>query len=851
MALLATFLTLLLIACNADSQVDAQTINEPSHPRIFFTEADIPFLREQAQTSHVEIWQPIIEYVDTIVTNRPPDTPPAISDNDWRDLGNDMIPLAFACLITDEDLYCDATIEHMLIYASYNRWNAEETRDLGLAHMITGNALAYDWLYSRLSDDERLIIRRQLAHNTQKMYQASAGDRTNEWGNWWRESYLQNHYWINNSAIGLASIVLADENLDFTCEFSALNTLELRETTDNNSPVLFTIASNTPLIAVSEKITEDATIWWQIDNDSWLNTTNLDTPANCNGLNSGRDAWLSQATSQIALGRFILDGIGDGTWHESIHYQNYLMTMTLPFIINAREHENIDLFAHEYFQEMINVRIYNAIPDTTQPLLSYGDFDPDWGAAYAPQHLLRFMAREYDNAYAEWLAQEISAVDRIASQARAPWYVFEFFYYDPSIQAQAPDDTFPLSTYLPDLDAVIWRTGWDDDSIAFGLKSGAYGGRFAYDTFVQNTVPWDAPCVSTGCQLNIGHDHDDTNTFYLAQGNAWLATEQVNVGDIETALHNTITINGQGQSRPTSSGSWRDPVVFEGAEGIITVLANTSDFDYLVSDASMRYPDTTIQNLTRHVLFVRPYYFIMIDNIQAEDIQTYEWSLHGGGSISLMDGWIRTDAENDNVLAVGVAAPSEYLSLTGSDEHPFVRIRPLESLDDVRFINMLYPTQASEWDNRPQIEVLMDTVHRGVLRVDRTMTDGLIDEIIIRYNSSTGLELEEFYSYDGNAAVLTFDTDDNLTRLLLVGGTFLKELNTSNDDNLIQLDSNEAAIQIDFDQDIAYISGTYTGAVRLYAPSITNIQRGEMSIEFEREGDFIYFDLPRSQNIGN
>ncbi len=33
------------------------------------------------------------------------------------------------------------------------------------------------------------------------------------------------------------------------------------------------------------------------------------------------------------------------------------------------------------------------------------------------------------------------------------------------------------------------------------------GGRFAFETFTQEVYPWEAPCLDTGCQLNIGHNN--------------------------------------------------------------------------------------------------------------------------------------------------------------------------------------------------------------------------------------------------------------------------------------------------------------------------------------------------------
>jgi len=48
-----------------------------------------------------------------------------------------------------------------------------------------------------------------------------------------------------------------------------------------------------------------------------------------------------------------------------------------------------------------------------------------------------------------------------------------------------------------------------EEDLIFGVKTGAYGGRLAFHTFAQQAYPWQPPCEDTGCQLGIGHEHDD------------------------------------------------------------------------------------------------------------------------------------------------------------------------------------------------------------------------------------------------------------------------------------------------------------------------------------------------------
>ncbi len=264
------------------------------------------------------------------------------------------------------------------------------------------------------------------------------------------------------------------------------------------------------------------------------------------------------------------------------------------------------------------------------------------GSSYKPQNLLRFIAREYKDGLAEWVSQKLIAADGPASDVwSSPWYVFEFLYYDPSIVAQAPTQ---LSTarVFPDQESVIWRTGWDENALIFGLKSGALGGRFAFDTFVQGVYPWDAPCEQTGCQLNVGHDHHDTNGFYLYRAGRWLAPETVGVGKSAAAFHNTLLIDGQDQYGPPDQDFWAVPSGFKNSDGFLAVTAHTPDFDYLAANATGRYQNIGgLQDVTRHVLFVQPNYFLMLDNLAANTAHTYTWVSHFGESVALEGDWIR------------------------------------------------------------------------------------------------------------------------------------------------------------------------------------------------------------------
>jgi hypothetical protein len=742
----------------------APTVEE--HPRLFFDANDIPTLQAKAATTHQEIWIPIRDYTDSQLDTVPPSSAPP---DGYPNYGNQLIPFAFACVISGDADRCDLAKTYLLTYAAWEQWNEDNECGLGHAHMLLGNAIAYDWLYNVLTPAERRTVRQSLAAWTQRMYEASAAPTyQSSWDNWWRKGYLQNHYSTIHSALGMASLALLGE--------------------DDRAQI-----------------------------------------------------WIDQASSRMSRMQYILNGIGDGSWHESIYYQNYWLTMSLPFMVNLRKTQGTDIFPHVYLRHYPYWRLYNHIPNSTQFILAYGDFEWPWSNSEQPQSLLRFTASEYGDGYAEWMAQQLIAADgRSVEIWSAPWYVFEFLYYDPAIHAESSAD-LEKGRVFPDLEGVIWRTGWDDDDLIFGLKTGAYGGRFAFDTFTQGVYPWEPPCVDTGCGLNAGHDHDDTNGFYIYGAGQWLAPEREGWGDdrYTTALHNTLLIDGQGQYRPPDDHDWQYPEDLIGSDGFLEATANTPDFDYVAADTTRRYKNITgLEDITRHVVFIRPDYFIMLDNLAADAAHQYDWVCHFGESVSVEGNWVRGNAGGGQILGIRVAAPQPFEATTGDDGRPYVHVRPVSSVDNVRFIHVLYPTEDASWNTKPTVDILDDTGEAAAVRVQMNDGTGCTDDVLFTYAQSVSAITVGPYYYDGQVAVVTRGAGNELEKLFVYGSTFLTD-QARGRVLVTNLNENEPFEATYFDQTVAVYGNIFK--VTLFAPQAEHLTINGIPWPFTRFGDYINF----------
>ena len=177
------------------------------HPSLFFGSADVPALRQAARTTHASIASHIVSLLDAHL-NDP--TPTPTEYDDFRFLGNQVAVWAFGYQLTGNAAYAAVARTQLLTYAAWTAWDNGETAsqggpDLAEAHMLMGNAIAYDFIWETLSATDRATIAAKLGAEAQKVaaYWPTA---------WWNNEFLQNHNWIDTAGLGLAALALAGED---------------------------------------------------------------------------------------------------------------------------------------------------------------------------------------------------------------------------------------------------------------------------------------------------------------------------------------------------------------------------------------------------------------------------------------------------------------------------------------------------------------------------------------------------------------------------------------------------------------------------------------------------------------
>ena len=97
--------------------------------------------------------------------------------------------------------------------------------------------------------------------------------------------------------------------------------------------------------------------------------------------------------------------------------------------------------------------------------------------------------------------------------------------------------------------------------------------------------------------------------------------------------------------------------------------------------------------------------------------------------------------------------------------------------------------------------------------------------------------------YIPGTAVISYDSDGGLVRLLVAGGTHIHDSRAQNGDTLIEMSGSALPLQITFEGETAILAGGYTGIVRLFAPAVETVVMDAIIIDFERDGDYISFEL--------
>ena len=701
--------------------------------------------------------------------------------------------------------YARAVHKQLASLAAENEWEGG-VRDRRMAIKITQFALGFDLCYDYLSAQSDFgKLRDKLARETFKMYQAATQDYNERWENWWQHAYSQNHFHRNVSGLTFGALALKFEGD------------ELRE-------------------------------FDQRDVNRWIETI--------------REEWTKNHAA--------LAGNVDGGWYEGTGYEETALGVDLPDpLYILRRIEGVDLLTPSPWLRMAPVFwLYNSNPESARLRLSqFGDNGAGWSRKNGLLSALRLCANVFDDPQAQWAADQLARDgQRQPSFKVNPLYigsiVTEFVYYNESVRALSPEDSWANSWRAANLDMAFLRTGWKKGRLHAALKCGAYGGRAFFDLGRDNYRLSDGRWKNSEFEVGgkngtfpqdfyftTAHAHPDNNGFYIVGNGVYLAPERPgNKGDSRlTSSHNTITVNGRGQIgeghvHPTHGN---DRTEFFKSDGRITSFAPTDHFDLSVGDATRSYPRSLgLTEFRRHFFFLKPNYFVSFDTLDAKSERTYDWHCHFTGGVEFEGRWAQGKADDGNILGVHVVSPESYSrqveSLGNSADFKFLsegsKLYALRLTSkgkaERRFITVLYPTTQRLWDERPNVQKISEDATAAGVRVRHS--DGSDDVILCGYHTDGVTRIGD-YSTDALGAVLRRDPDGRPTAIYLASGSHLHE----SDNALVRLSSKAVSFEASFAGTVADISGVEIPSFGLRALQVESVYVNGEPARFTRDGDWI------------
>lgn len=196
---------------SAVTSQNGSTSFEHLHPFLFFNEKDIPVLQERARSTHAAIAQRISLAAQEMKQHPNNYLPPREwrkFSSDWNEkYGNYLTAVAFYCVLNPEDIKAkELAILFMERLENLPNWRVNATfhDDVPVAHSLTGMATAYDFLYARLNNTQRIRFLKKITSVTKELYERSFDKKL-----WWGHSYIQNHVATNYMAILTGALVVA------------------------------------------------------------------------------------------------------------------------------------------------------------------------------------------------------------------------------------------------------------------------------------------------------------------------------------------------------------------------------------------------------------------------------------------------------------------------------------------------------------------------------------------------------------------------------------------------------------------------------------------------------------------
>ena len=356
------------------------------------------------------------------------------------------------------------------------------------------------------------------------------------------------------------------------------------------------------------------------------------------GESDGAKAWLDYSLKGLTT-FYPHWGGTEGGWAEGVGYGLGYNQVYLPAFEGLRIACDFDLWRRPFFRKVRYFFFYcTALRGEIKPFgdgAERGGAGQGAGGGYAT--ILAHHARLFDDPYVGWWADQVESWSGGGGELSL---VFK--------------DELPLKTPSDLPGSRAFRcVGWaalhgdltrpDEDTFLL-FKSSPYG--------------------------SVSHSHADQNAFAIMKGGKALAIPSGYYGPSygqphhaewtrSTKANNCVLVNGEGQ------------VIREGkANGRVAAFEDHARMTYVVGDAAAAYMGKLVR-FDRHILFLRPGLFLVLDDLEASEPSRFQWMLHAFEEMEI-DGDRVVSRRGDAMLDVRLRSTGGMdLSQTDQFDTPF------------------------------------------------------------------------------------------------------------------------------------------------------------------------------------
>ena len=294
----------------------------------------------------------------------------------------------------------------------------------------------------------------------------------------------------------------------------------------------------------------------------------------------------------------------DGGFHEGPAYWNFSVGALFRWI-DLYEHTTGQTIAYAdtWLRQTGYFPIHYVYPDLRSGAAIEDTFRP--GVVPALERLLWLAGRNGD-------ARLFRVAELIhAGRQSTHWWTLKALAGDVGTAVGTLDELMPKLAYYPDVEMYFARTSWQPEATMFAFEARPLGGHTLARLI--EAYPWIG---------GVGHNHPAQNSFVLYGGGKELVVDPGYTLKKETANHNTVLVDGQGQY----GDGERWPRWYPGWAHI--GYASTQ-FPYVRGEAASAYPpELGVKRFTRQMLMVDRERVLIADQLEADRPRRFTWLLH-------------------------------------------------------------------------------------------------------------------------------------------------------------------------------------------------------------------------------